>query len=186
MVIAAIAGVAWWRYYKAEELAFAEAQKDYDAENFTSAGTKFNQLQQRFRTVGRHVPASPGAYFEGQRNVGEGVAPGQETGVLEDEAEFARQARPHRRTAPDFDRATGGLQDVGDQAQQRRLPAPRRADQRDELAAADVERDVAQGGHGPAARGEDHRDIATRDVDGRHGRGGRGHRRHGGDRERPG
>src|SRR5207247_9640628 len=43
--------------------------------------------------------------------------------------------------------------------------------QRDELAAPDVERDVGQGGHGPTARGEDHRDIATRDVDGRHGQG---------------
>ncbi len=89
--------------------------------------------------------------------------------MLEDEAEFARQARPHRRTAPDFDRATGGLQDVGDQAQQRRLPAARRADQGRELTTRDVEGDVAQRRHGTAGRAEHHRDSAAGDVDRRHG-----------------
>ena len=55
--------------------------------------------------------------------------------MLEDEPELARQARAHRRAAAHLDGPAGGLEHVGDQAQQRRLAAARRADQRDQLAA---------------------------------------------------
>ena len=89
--------------------------------------------------------------------------------MLEDEAELPRQAGPHGRAAPHLDGAAGGLQDVGDQAEQRRLPAARRADQGRELTTRDVEGDVAQRRHGAAGRAEHHRDSAAGDVDRRHG-----------------
>src|SRR5262249_45930964 len=49
--------------------------------------------------------------------------------------------------AADEQLARVGLVDAGDEVEQRRFPGPRRAHQRDEIAARDVERDVVQHRH---------------------------------------
>jgi outer membrane protein assembly factor BamB len=48
LIIGAVSWYAWYQHVHAEEKAFAQALKDYDAENFTAAADKFNQLVQEF------------------------------------------------------------------------------------------------------------------------------------------
>jgi outer membrane protein assembly factor BamB len=47
-VVAGVAFFAWRHFRTAEERAFAEARKDYDAQSFTAAAPKFDQLAQKF------------------------------------------------------------------------------------------------------------------------------------------
>ena len=67
-----------------------------------------------------------------------------EHGVLEDDPVVAVEPRLVRGLAVDERPRRRGLDQVADDAQQRRLAAARRADQRDELARADVEVDVLE------------------------------------------
>ncbi len=55
-----------------------------------------------------------------------------------------RLLEEQRRLLTDLDRAGGGPVEPGDEVQQRRLAATRRADEADELARGDVERDVVE------------------------------------------
>src|SRR5690606_31067741 len=72
--------------------------------------------------------------------------------------EHHRGLRPTRLGAPDLDRARRRLVETGDEAQERRLPAPGRTDDRDELLLRDLERDALERGDLVAA-GEPLRDI---------------------------
>ena len=71
------------------------------------------------------------------------------------------RAAPACRLPVDGDVALGRLDDVADDAQQRRLAAPRRPDQRDELAALDLEVDALE--RSDTALAEDLRDAPERD-----------------------
>ena len=89
----------------------------------------------------------PAEHLERQRDVLLHRAPVVEHGRLEDDPVVAvepgrRAGLPLTVTSPD-----GRLDDVADDAEQRRLAAARRADQRDELALADVEVDALERGH---------------------------------------
>ena len=90
-----------------------------------------------------------------QHDVGEHRAPWKERRRLEDVAVGAGQARLVRAHAVDLDRARGDRLEVGDDAQQRRLAAARRADERDELAGRDRQVDLAQRMHRRVGRGID-------------------------------
>jgi hypothetical protein len=70
--------------------------------------------------------------------------------VLEDEADVAL-LRTHRGhvTAVDVHRARVGLLEAGHDAEEGGLPAAGRAEQRGELAGADLEGDVGEGGEVP-------------------------------------
>ncbi|OLT20716.1 hypothetical protein BJF78_09070 [Pseudonocardia sp. CNS-139] len=74
-------------------------------------------------------------------------APLQEPGLLERDAVVLVEAGLPGRFAADERRARGGLLQVGDQPQQRRLPAPGRPDERDELARADGQVDAGERVH---------------------------------------
>src|SRR5207244_4395460 len=88
--------------------------------------------------------------------------------VLEDEPDAAllRAAAGHLLLG-DVDRARVGALEAGDAAQQRRLAGPRRAEQRDERAALDVERDVVERDEVTEAL----RDVADDDAHPRSGAG---------------
>ena len=76
--------------------------------------------------------------------------PGEERRVLEHDAAIG--AGPAHALAADTHLALVGALEAGDEVEQRRLAAPRRADQADELAVVDGERHLAQR-RGHAARG---------------------------------
>ena len=105
--------------------------------------------------------AAPAQHLERQRDVLRDRAPVVEHRRLEDDAVVAIEPRPPRGLAVHRDLAAGGLDDVADDAQERRLPAPGRPDQGDELALADLEVDALQRRHLPL--GEDLRDALEGD-----------------------
>ena len=86
--------------------------------------------------------AVPAEHLERQRDVPRDGAPVVEHGVLEDDPVVVVEARLVRALPVDDDGAARRLDQVADDAQERRLAAAGRPDQRDELAGLDVERDV--------------------------------------------
>jgi hypothetical protein len=124
-----------------------------------------HQLQQRLGTMRRRVPLAPAAHLEGQRDVADGVAPEEEAGMLEHEAELARQPRAPGRSTAHLESAARGLEHIGHEAQQRRLAAARGPDEGDQLAAPHLEGDAVERSDASRRRGEHHGDIATGDVD---------------------
>jgi hypothetical protein len=84
--------------------------------------------------------------FERQTNILEDTTPGQERGVLEDEAELFAALRLSRRRAVNADAAASRHLQATNDAQQGRLAAAAGADYREELAAADREVDASEGG----------------------------------------
>ena len=89
----------------------------------------------------RSVPAGE---LERQRDVLRHRPPLVEHGVLEDDAVVVVAPRLTGRLAVHLDVAARRLDQVADDPQQRRLAAPRRADERDELAVLDLELDVLE------------------------------------------
>ena len=81
--------------------------------------------------------AAPAEHLERQRDVLRHGAPVVEHGVLEDDPVVAVEPGLVRRLAVHRHLPARRLDEVADDAQQRRLPAARRADQRDELAGLD-------------------------------------------------
>ena len=90
-------------------------------------------------------------------------APLEQPRRLEGDAVVLVQARAARRLAVDQHRALARLDEVGDDPQQRRLAAARRADQRDELARRDGQVDVGHGLHRARALAEALADALERD-----------------------
>ena len=91
----------------------------------------------------RALVAVPAEHLERQRDVLRDGAPVVEHGVLEDDPVVAVEPRLLRRLAVDRARVPlGRLDEVADDAEQRRLAAARRADQRDELARLDRQVDA--------------------------------------------
>ena len=88
----------------------------------------------------------PAEHLERQRDVLRDRAPVEEHCVLEHDPVVAVDARLLRRLAVDGHRSRRRLDQVADHAQQRRLAAARRADQRDELARLQLEIDVLECG----------------------------------------
>ena len=108
----------------------------------------------------RALRAVPAQHLERQRDVLRDRAPVVEDGRLEDDPVVAVEPRLAGRLAVDRDVARRRLDDVADDAQQRRLPAARRSDQRDELATLDLEVDALE--RRDTALAEDLRDAADR------------------------
>jgi hypothetical protein len=81
---------------------------------------------------------------ERQLDVALDRAPFEQSRLLEGDAVVLVQPRAPGRLAVDEHRALGRLDEVGDDPQQRRLPAAGRPDQRDELAGADGEVDAGE------------------------------------------
>ena len=90
--------------------------------------------------------AVPAQHLERQPDVLRHRAPVEEHGVLEDDPVVAVEPRLRRGLAVDGDDAARRRHQVADHAQQRRLAAAGRPDQRDELAGPDVEVDVLERG----------------------------------------
>src|SRR5262245_58997181 len=88
--------------------------------------------------------AVPTGELERQRDVLRDRAPVEQNGVLEHDAVVVVTACLSRRLAVDRDTAGRRLDEVADDAEQRRFAATRRADQRDELALLDLEIDVLE------------------------------------------
>ena len=86
----------------------------------------------------------PALQLERQLDVLLDGAPVEQARLLERHAVVLVEAGLRSRLAVHDDAAVGRLDEVGDQAEQRRLPAPRRADQRHELARLDGELDAGQ------------------------------------------
>ena len=105
--------------------------------------------------------ATPPEELERQRDVLRDGSPVVEHRRLEDDAVVAVEPRAMRRLPVDEDLARRRLDEVADDAQERRLPAAGRADERDELAAAHLEVDVLE--RGDAALPERLRDPARGD-----------------------
>ena len=84
------------------------------------------------------VDRAPGD-LERQADVRQHAAPRQQRGVLERDAELVRLAQLRRRLAVDADRAAGRRLEAGEDAQDRRLAAARRAEQREERALVGVQ-----------------------------------------------
>ena len=121
-----------------------------------------DQLEQLAR---RRLGAAGAAHRHLQRqlDVGQRRAPGQERRILEHEADVAAQARGLGRGAEDADLAVVGRDQVGDDAQEGRLAAARRAEQRQELARGDVEAQALQRGDRPPRREEADAQVAAAD-----------------------
>jgi hypothetical protein len=83
-------------------------------------------------------------HLDGQTHIRQHVEPRQEYRVLEDDTKQALVSRAGRRRAVDADFAARRLVEVGDESQERRLPAPARADEGYELADPDIEAYVRQ------------------------------------------
>ena len=81
-------------------------------------------------------------------------APREQGGGLEHIAIGAVEPRIRRRLAVDGDRPRRRLFEIGDDTQERRLPAARRTDEGDELALHDIEIDVTQSDDAAVAGGE--------------------------------
>ena len=86
-------------------------------------------------------------HLEGQGDVLRHRAPVVEDGRLEHDSVVAVEPCLAGRLAVDGDVALGGLDDVADDAKQCRLSASRRSDQRDELAASDLQIDALERCH---------------------------------------
>src|SRR5262249_37967656 len=95
----------------------------------------------------RPLLAAPAEQLERQRDVLGDGAPVVEHRFLEDDPVVVVAPRLRGRLAVDLDDALGGVDQVADDPQQRRLAAAGRADQRDEFLRPDVEVDPAQRGH---------------------------------------
>src|SRR5205823_940028 len=95
--------------------------------------------------------ARPAGHLERQGDVLRDRAPVVEDRVLEDDPVVAVLARLARGLAVDGDLPARRLDQVADDSQERRLAAPRGADQRDELALADLEVDPFHRGRLPEA-----------------------------------
>src|SRR5207302_2207326 len=103
---------------------------------------------------GDRAPPQAAAHQPVADIVGDGEV-GEERIGLEDDAEVALGRRqPRDVAAPLADRAGGLRIEAGDGAQQRRLAAARGAEETDELALGDIERDVAEGGEIAEALGK--------------------------------
>jgi hypothetical protein len=92
-----------------------------------------------------HVPharcplrAIPAEHLEREGDVLDDRTPVVQDRCLEHDAVVAVEPRPARRLPVDGDLTVGRLDDVADDPEQRRLPAPRRPDQRDELPSLDL------------------------------------------------
>ena len=103
----------------------------------------------------------PPAKLEGKRDVLRDRPPVVQDGVLEDDPVVAVAASPTRALPVDDDLARRGVDQVADDAQERRLPAAGRPDEGDELAGEDVEIDRLQ--RRDATRAEGLRHVAERD-----------------------
>src|SRR5262249_27549906 len=92
------------------------------------------ETDQRQELFGRACAgARPSAAdLERQPHVVERGAPGQQRRVLEDEADLAAAARRRRRLAPHPDATARRLDEIGDDAEQGRLAAPRGPEQAEE------------------------------------------------------
>ncbi|BCB90427.1 hypothetical protein Psuf_077400 [Phytohabitans suffuscus] len=88
--------------------------------------------------------AGGAAQLEGKLDVAPHGAPVEEPGLLERDPVLLVQARLAGRFAGDGHRAPGGRHQVGDDAQQRRLAAAGRADQRHELSTPDGQVDAGE------------------------------------------
>ena len=104
--------------------------------------------------------------LHGQAHVLERAEPGEQRVVLEDERRVAAHAR-HRR-AVEHDRAGVGRRQARQQAQERRLAAAHRPDDRDEFAVIDVECHVPE--HVTDAGGRRERLREAADFEKRHAR----------------
>ena len=109
-----------------------------------------DQRQQRLGPLPPLTAADAGE-LQGQLHVAARREPRQQRGLLEHER------RPRR---AQVDLAGGRFLQPGDEVEQRRLAAARRAEQADELAGAHGELDVAQRGHGVRAGAEGLADLA--------------------------
>ena len=127
--------------------------------------------------LGEEVPRDEAAAPRdplGEGHVVDRALPGEHGRALGDEPEHAVAARRRGRSGAHADLARGRLIEVGDDAEQRGLPAPRGADEGDELVGRDLEVHVIEGDGGAEAAG----DAADRDRRG-HARGGAGGQRPG-------
>ena len=97
------------------------------------------------RTRSARSAAVPADHLQRERDVLRDRAPVVEDGVLEDDAVVAVEARLTGGLAVHHHVPGRGLDEVADDAQQRRLAASRRPDERDELARPDIEVDPLQG-----------------------------------------
>ena len=122
---------------------------------------------------GDAVACLAGVELASEADVRLDVAPGQQGGLLEDEAEFLEPLGGDGVVAEDGDRAGGRLLEACDQAQQRGFAAAAGADEGDELAGGDRERRGRDGLQRLAVCG----DVGERDVAEFDRVAGRGHRR---------
>src|SRR6185369_3318227 len=99
--------------------------------------------------------AAEALHVDRQHHVAEHRAPREQYGRLEDDADVA--ARPHDRRVAQTSLALGSRREPGEDLEQRRLAATRRADDRDELTLIDREVDVFECSDQADARGLFHR-----------------------------
>jgi len=112
-------------------------------------------------------------------------APGQQPRLLRDEPERTRAARLPRRPAEHVNRAVRGVEQAGDDPQQRRLPTPARADERDEFALGDPQIDIRERDQWSAVGDVTMREVAQLDGERARGRGRNGIRSLGQAHRRP-
>jgi hypothetical protein len=99
-----------------------------------------HQVDEALRVAGRLVAVD----LQGQADVVDDAAPGEQGRVLEDEADLLLTLGLARGFAVDEDAAAGGRLQAADQTQESRFAAAAGADDRDELAALEGEIDVTQ------------------------------------------
>ena len=109
-----------------------------------------DQRHERLRTLQALAP-SDACELERKRNVVSDSAPGKRRLFLEHHAD--RRMRAGYRRAGDSDVAVVVADQAADDVEQRRLAAPRRPDDRDELARVDAERDVVDRGDDVSSAG---------------------------------
>ena len=89
----------------------------------------------------------PARELEGPRDVGRDGSPWQQARLLEDEAD--PRVRANDRVPSEPDRATLGPEEPGGDTQERRLARAIRADERDDLAGRDLDREPVEGDGAP-------------------------------------
>ena len=110
------------------------------------------------------VSVRPGpCHLEWQAHIPDDIEPGEQYRVLEDDAKLPLVSRSRRGRAVDTDLATRRFVEIGDEPQERRLSAPARADEGDELPDPDVEAYVRQRRERSAIQGERLADVSDRD-----------------------
>ncbi len=109
----------------------------------------------------RALRALPTEHLEWQGDVLRDRTPVVQDGRLEHDPVVAVEPCPAGRLPVDGDISLGGLDDVADDAEQRRLTTSRRTDQRDELPALDLQVDLLERRH--TALAEDLREALDRD-----------------------